>query len=147
MSTDNQINVINLVEKAANQECNHTHHIYIDICDDLVAGTLLDKILCLFSPDTEGSLEIKTFKDGYYWLVKGREDWYEEIRISAKQYDRAIKILKDKGFVEIAIYKYNGTPMIHIRPILENIQIAEADWKIKKGNEIIETLSSQLRNL
>ena len=139
----NKETVISVVEADKMQKCNHTHHIYIDICDDLMAGTLLDRILYWFTPNNKGQLKVRVFKDGYYWLAKGREDWHEEIRISAKQYDRAIKILQDKGFVEIAKYKFNGAPMIHIRPILEKIQMAEIVWKNKRAAEIVEAYNTK----
>ena len=63
----------------------------------------------------KGRKQAKSKKNGQYWLAKGREDWYEEICITAKQYDRAIKILIDKGFVEVNRFKFDGAPTIHIK--------------------------------
>jgi hypothetical protein len=89
--------------------------VYIDIAEDLVAGILLSQIIYWYLPDQEGKTKLRVEKDGQLWLVKGREDWWEECRISPKQFDRAIAILQKKGLVEKKIFKFNGNPTTHIR--------------------------------
>ena len=115
---------------------NHTQHAYIDIAGDLVAGTLLSQIMYWFSLDKNKKSKIRIFKDGNYWLAKGREDWYEEIRISPKQYDTAVKKLKEKGLVETKLYKFNSVPTTHIRPIFAEINSEINEWKKKIELEI-----------
>lgn len=88
---------------------------YVKITGDLVAGILLGQIVYWNMPNEKGESKLKVKKNGEYWLAKGREDWYEEICITAKQYDRAIKILIDKGFVEVNRFKFDGAPTIHIK--------------------------------
>lgn len=137
---------------------NHTLHAYIDITNDLVAGTLLSQIMYWFSESKDGKPKVSIQKDGYYWIAKRREDWMDEIRISQKQYDTAIsKIaikepLKDgkteeerqkerdeqpEKFLVVRTYHYNGVPMTHIRPIAKNINNAIRNWKSHKAREII----------
>jgi len=89
--------------------------VYIDIAEDLVAGILLSQIIYWYLPDQEGKTKLRVEKDGQLWLAKGREDWWEECRITPKQFDRAIKILQKKGLVEKKIFKFNGNPTTHIR--------------------------------
>jgi len=48
------------------------------------------------------------------WLAKGRTEWWDECRISAKQFDRAIKILKDLNLVDVKHFRWKGSPSIHI---------------------------------
>lgn len=115
---------------------NHTQHAYIDISGDLVAGTLLSQIMYWFSLDRNKKSKIRIFKDGNYWLAKGREDWFEEIRISPKQYDTAVKKLKEKGLVETKLYKFNAVPTTHIRPIFKEINAKINEWKHKIELEI-----------
>ena len=115
---------------------NHTLHAYIDISDDLIAGTLLSQIMFWFSETKDKKRKIRIYKDGNYWLAKGREEWVDEIRISKKQYDNAIKKLKEKKFVETKLFKFNGVPTTHIRPIYENINSAIAKWKDDVSKEI-----------
>lgn len=115
---------------------NHTQHAYIDIAGDLVAGTLLSQIMYWFSLDKNKKSKIRIFKDGNYWLAKGREDWYEEIRISPKQYDTAVKKLKEKGLVETKLYKFNAVPTTHVRPVFTEINSKINEWKKKIELEI-----------
>lgn len=115
---------------------NHTQHAYIDIAGDLIAGTLLSQIIYWFSLDKNKKSKIRIFKDGNYWLAKGREDWYEEIRISPKQYDTAVKKLKEKGLVETKLYKFNAVPTTHIRPVFTEISSKINEWKKKIELEI-----------
>lgn len=121
-------NSILLAKKAMVSSFNHTEHIYIDICDDLVAGTLLSQILYWFKPSSNGKMKVRAFHGGEYWLAKSREEWWDEIRITPRQFDYAIKSLLKKGFVEKKIFKFNGIPTVHIRPIAENINKATNEW-------------------
>jgi hypothetical protein len=95
--------------------------IYIDIADDLVAGILLSQIIFWCLPSKRGKTKLRIKKDECLWLAKGREDWWEECRITPKQFDRASQILSDKGLIEKKIFKFNGNPTIHIRLIPENL--------------------------
>ena len=56
---------------------NHTLHAYIDISDDLIAGTLLSQIMFWFSETKDKKRKIRIYKDGNYWLAKGREELRE----------------------------------------------------------------------
>lgn len=100
---------------------NHTLHAYIDIAGGLVEGTLLGQIMYWFSPDKNGTIRAQIKKDGEYWIAKKRSDWWDEIRITDRQYDRAIKSLLDKNIIVIAKYKFCGLPTPHIRPNYEKI--------------------------
>lgn len=100
---------------------NHTLHAYIDIAGGLVEGTLLGQIMYWFSPDKNGTIRAQIKKDGEYWIAKKRFDWWDEIRITDRQYDRAIKSLLDKNIIVIAKYKFCGLPTPHIRPNYEKI--------------------------
>ena len=115
---------------------NHTLHVYIDIAGDLVAGTLLSQIMYWFSSDKNGDTKLRVKKKDGMWLAKSRTDWYEEIRISPKQYDRAIKVLKSKGLVETKLYRFNGCPTNHIRPIVEKIQALSEQWQKERAANI-----------
>lgn len=100
---------------------NHTLHAYIDIAGGLVEGTLLGQIMYWFIPDKNGTIRAQIKKDGEYWIAKKRSDWWDEIRITDRQYDRAIKSLLDKNIIVIAKYKFCGLPTPHIRPNYEKI--------------------------
>jgi uncharacterized phage protein (TIGR02220 family) len=99
---------------------------YVDITDDLIAGILLGQIVYWYMPNEQGKSKLRVKKNGGFWLAKGREDWRTEIRITPKQYDRAIKILIEKGFVEVQKFKFNGAPTNHIK-----LNISEVTERVK----------------
>ncbi|WP_261797482.1 DnaD domain-containing protein [Bacillus sp. COPE52] len=99
---------------------------YVDIAEDLIAGILLGQIVYWYMPNEQGKNKLRVRKNGEFWLAKGREDWKTEIRITPKQYDRAIKILINKGFVEVQKFKFNGAPTNHIK-----LNISEVTQRVK----------------
>lgn len=114
---------------------NHTLHAYIDIAGGLVEGTLLGQIMYWFSPDKNGTIRAQIKKDDEYWIARKRSDWWDEIRISEKQYDRAVKNLLDKNLIVVARYKFGGIPTTHLRPNYEEI--------CKQLDEYLYTISSK----
>lgn len=90
--------------------------VYVDMADDLIAGLLLSQIVYWHLPSKEtGQPKLKVEKEGELWIAKGREDWHDEIRITCRQYDRAIKILENKDLVVVKTFKFDGNPMKHVR--------------------------------
>ena len=134
------------VKFLSSAKCNHTPHMYIDITEDLVQGTLLARIMYWFAVDKNKKSKVRIFKDGYFWIAKQRKDWWEEIRITERQYDKAIKELEKKGLIKLAKYKFNSMPTIHIRPDYDNINSATEKWKNKLKEEIVEEYESELQN-
>lgn len=134
------------VDFLSSAKCNHTPHKYIDISGGLIEGTLLSRILYWFSEDKNGKKKVRIFKDGHYWIAKQRKDWKDEIRITERQYDKAIKELKNRGFVELAKYKFNAMPTVHIRPIWENINKSVETWEKELENQIISEYEKEYGN-
>lgn len=120
---------IMLGNAAFGSKLNVIHHAYVDIAGDLLAGALLSQILYWFGADRNGRPRARIRKDGHLWIAKSRSDWWEEIRISPKQYDRAAKILQGKGYIELRTMKFNGNPTTHIRIISEQLNKAIDEWK------------------
>lgn len=94
---------------------------YIDICGDLIAGILLGQIVFWNMPNEHGNSKLRVYKEGELWLAKGRTDWWDEIRITPKQFDRAIKILEEKNFVIVKKFRFNGSPTIHIKLNMDGV--------------------------
>ena len=108
---------------------NHTLHAHIDIAGDLVAGTLLSRILYWFAPNKEGRSKLRVIRDNKYWLAKERSDWWNEIRITDRQFDRASKDLEKKGLITRKIFKYGRSTATHIRPNFQTLNDAINDYK------------------
>lgn len=114
--------------EALSYDCIDVKRIYIDIADDLVAGILLSQIVYYNLPsknnnqkDNAEQNKLRIIKEGKKWLAKGRSDWWDECRISEKQFDRAIVKLVEKGLVEKKIFKFNGNPQVHIWLCLDKL--------------------------
>lgn len=123
---------------------------YIDAAGDLVAGILLSQIVYWFLP-SEGGSKLRVHQKGETWLVKTRADWWSECRISPRQFDRAIAILRSKGFVKTDIFRFSGSPTIHIQLVVENLVASVNSILTKrevpngrKRNMDIDTLVSSL---
>ena len=141
----NSSNSIALAEKAMANEFNHTEHVYIDICNDLVAGTLLSQIIYWFKPKPDGKSKIRVKHDGKWWLAKSREDWWDEIRITPRQFDYAIKSLVKLGFVEKRVFKFDNVPMVHVRPIADTINRATEKWIMNYASKVEQSAKSTER--
>ena len=87
---------------------------YIDIAGDLVAGILLSQIIYWFLPSNKGNSKLGASLKGEPCLAKNRDDWWNECRITGKQYDRAIKVLMARGLVKVKNSMFGGkkTPFI-----------------------------------
>jgi hypothetical protein len=99
----------------------------IDAAGDLIAGILLDRIIYLLSPESDAKTE-RIERDGYTWIARRRADWKDEIRISAKQYDRAARILERKGFIVTKTFRLDGDPATHIRLNYDVLNSNFCDW-------------------
>ena len=87
---------------------------YIDMTNDIISGMLLSQIIYWNLPSKQGSSKLKVTYKGRKGIAKARTDWHDEIRISPKQYDRAIKILKELKIVDVKNTMFSGkrTPII-----------------------------------
>ena len=88
---------------------------YIDLFKgDIVTGLLLSQIVYWHLPGKGGKTKLRVNKNGKYYLVKRRKDWFEECRISEEKYKRAIKKLKELGIIETEVRRYSNSPTTHI---------------------------------
>jgi competence protein ComGC len=105
--------------------------VYIDVAGDIIAGILLSQIIFWFLPNKEGKNKIRITKKGVEYLAKNRTNWLEECRIKPRQYDTAIKKLKEKGVVEVknSLFNNKRTPLITVnfRKLIELIDKAEKE--------------------
>ncbi|WP_250126629.1 hypothetical protein [Chroococcidiopsis sp. CCMEE 29] len=90
----------NLLEEAINQfilweirsrDCIKVKRCYIDVAQDLEAGVLLSQIIYWHLPNKEREQKPTVQRDG-----QAREDWWDECRLTPKQFDRAIYSAKIK---------------------------------------------------
>lgn len=106
---------------------------YIDITGDIICGVLLSQLVYWFSDDEKGNSKLRVKKENRYWLAKSKNEWYEETRLSKKQLERAEKILKQMGIIEVKIFKFNGTPTNHYWFNWERFLELEEDSLLSRG--------------
>lgn len=87
---------------------------YVDVAGDLNAGVLLGQIVYWFTPSKDGREKVTIEREGKRWLAKKRRDWWNEVRLSDRQYDRAVQILKKHGLIEVRLFSFGGPPVPHI---------------------------------
>lgn len=92
--------------------------VYIDIAGSLAAGVLLSQIVYWHLPNRDGSSKLVVLQENELWLVKQREDWWEECRLTENEYDYAIKLLVKSGVIIKKIFKsisHKGSTITHLR--------------------------------
>lgn len=133
--------------KIAKKECDNgvclLHIPYIDITGDMIAGLVLSQIVYWCSPDNEGKTKLRVKKKGELWLAKSRADWYNELRISSKHVNKALKRLKELGLIEKELFRFGGSPTVHIKLNMEILNQKMKEWIEHKADEILENESGK----
>jgi hypothetical protein len=129
-SLDSAINNFLLWEMRS-RDCIKVKRCYIDVASDLEAGILLSQIIYWHLPDKEGEQKLTVQRNGHWWLAKAREDWWNECRLTPKQFDRAIRHLEAKHLVVAQVYKWRSANTKHIRVdwagLLQALSLLNAD--------------------
>lgn len=89
--------------------------IYVDIAGSLMAGILLGQIIYWHLPGENGKSRLRVIKEGKRWLAKQRDDWWEEIRMTEREYDTAVKKLEKRDLIEKKYFMFNGKRTTHLR--------------------------------
>lgn len=113
-----------LLWEARSRDTLDVKRCYIDVAGDLIGGVLLSQIIYWHLPNRDGTNRLTIEHDGFLWLAKKREDWWEECRITPKQFDRAVKILEQKNLVITDVMWFQGSPTKHIRLDWGNLFVA-----------------------
>ncbi len=102
--------------EATSQDLLIVKHCYLDIARDINAGILLSEIIYWHLPDRTGLRnKLRIHKDGYDWIARSNEEWFERTRLSRDKIERAIRKLEIAELIVIEVYKFNGNPTRHIR--------------------------------
>lgn len=115
--------------------------IYIDITNDLIAGTILSKIIFWYLPSNSNNeiiTKLRVKRDGYLWLAKNHNDWWDEVRLTHNQVRRGLHILQEQNIIITKVYKFDGVPTVHIRLLPDNLMI-EYEIALKKSLSELQT--------
>ncbi len=95
--------------------------LYVEIAGDLTAGILLGQIVFWNLPDEKRlkPTKLRVIKYDHrtkrkeYWLAKKKVDWWDEIRLTARQVAWAERKLISKGIIRTKIYRFDNIPTTH----------------------------------
>jgi len=109
---------------------------YIDLAGDLAAGVFLSQVVYWHLPSKNGSSKLRVKHEGKFWIAKGRNDWWDEVRITAKQFDNISRNLVTLGILEKKVFKFNGNPTVHIR-LVEDVFLQKLNEIVEGGNSLL----------
>jgi len=89
--------------------------IYVWITGDITSGSLLSQILYWHGISKKtGKPRLKIKKLGRLWLAKTAEEWFIEVGLSRRQVDTAMSKLVGMELLEKKLFKFNGSPTVHV---------------------------------
>lgn len=113
-----------LLWEATSRDIIDFKKIYVDMVGDLNAGLMLSEVVYWYLPSKEdGSSRLRVMHDEVYWIACRRYEWWERTRLSPEKAERAIKLLIDVKLITKAIFKFAGSPTVHIR-LMEDVFMA-----------------------
>ena len=124
-----------LLWERSSRDTLEVKRLYIDMAGDLVAGVVLSQIVYWHLPNREGRAKLQVEREGKLWLAKGRDEWWEECRISPKQADRALEVLEGRGLIELRLFKFGKAPRKHIRILHDAFLRAWRDEMTRLGSD------------
>jgi len=107
---------------------------YMDMAGDVCAGLMLSELVYWNLPSKNGTNRMRVFRDNEWWVAVKRYEWYDRIRLTPDQADRAIGILLEKKLIVKARYKFAGNPVVHLR-IKETV--FQEQWKTVTSEEYV----------
>ncbi len=125
-------------EERQSRDTIDVKRLYIDMADDLLAGILLSQIIFWYLPSDDGSDKLRIEHDGYQWIANTREEWWKQVRLKSRQFDRAVGILESKQLIFKKIYKFRGSPTTHLRLNFSVLYDAKEEVTVKSISPIRE---------
>lgn len=105
-----------LLWEATSRDIIDFKKIYVDMVNNVNAGLMLSEIVYWYLPSKQdGSSRLRVEHDDFLWIACRRYEWWQRIRLSPEKAEAAIKILLDAKLIFKGIYKFAGSPTVHVR--------------------------------
>jgi hypothetical protein len=88
---------------------------YFDVLQDVNAALLMSQIHYWHMADKKGKSKLRVLKNGKTWLAKSAKEWWDEVRLTPRQIDRAVTLIVKAGLVTVELFRFNGQPVRHFR--------------------------------
>lgn len=92
---------------------------YVKIAKDFKAGALLSRIVYYYLPGRAGNDKLRVKRNKEYWIAKTRSQWCEEIFLTERELDGALRKLSELDLIARKTYKFGGAPTLHVRLVKE----------------------------
>src|SRR5690242_12918261 len=83
-----------LLWESASRDTIDFKKVYVDMNGDLISGLVLSQIVYWHLPGNGGKTKLRVRHDGELWIAKSADAWWNEIRCTGKQVDRALLIME-----------------------------------------------------
>lgn len=89
---------------------------YVDLAGgDIAAGLLLSQIVYWFLPSARtGKSKLTVQRDGFWWIAKTKEQWYQETRLKRAAFDTAVSELECRGLIRTRVFHFHDRRTLHI---------------------------------
>jgi hypothetical protein len=87
---------------------------HVQLLGDHIPAIMLGQIIYWNTPDEKGNTRLRVTRNNQLWLAKSESDWFHECAFTPAQVQRALRILKRLGIIEVHLWKFNGAPTNHI---------------------------------
>lgn len=89
---------------------------YVDLLEgDHLSALMLGQIVYWYLPGKTGKSKLRVQRDGSWWLVKSHVDWESELRMTRRQSQRCLEVLRSKSIIQTERYMFNGHPTVHLK--------------------------------
>lgn len=104
-----------LVWEKSSKDTIDFKRVYADMAGDTLAGLVLSQIVYWHIPNKQGLSKLCIQKEGNWWIACTRAEWWESTRLTPRQIDRVLQILEDKHLIVKKVFKFAGSPTVHVR--------------------------------
>lgn len=104
-----------LVWEKSSKDTIDFKRVYADMAGDTLAGLVLSQIVYWHIPNKQGLSKLRIQKEGDWWIACTRAEWWESTRLTPRQIDRVLQILEDKHLIVKKVFKFAGSPTVHVR--------------------------------
>jgi hypothetical protein len=105
-----------LAWEAASKDTIDFKRAYVDVVGDVLAGLVLAELIYWHLPSKKtGAAKMKVRRGDHHWIACNRADWWERTRLTARQFDAALKLLTDASIVIKEVHGFAAKRALYVR--------------------------------
>jgi hypothetical protein len=105
-----------LAWEAASKDTIDFKRAYVDVVGDVLAGLVLAELIYWHLPSKKtGAAKMKVRRGDHHWIACNRADWWERTRLTARQFDAALKLLTDASIAIKEVHGFAAKRALYVR--------------------------------